>query len=65
MDSEELIAQVEGFIEIYGEPDSSDAEFSEPDAEFLRFVLAERAGELPEELVTALRKVASERSVTL
>lgn len=57
--------QVEVFIEIFGESDSPAALIAEPDAEFVRFVLAQRASELPKELVSALQKIASSHGVTL
>jgi len=63
LDREELIEQVEAFVAMFGEFDSSDAEFSHHEVGFLRVMLTERASELPEELLVSLRKIVADRQV--
>lgn len=63
MDCEELIETVEVFVAMFGEFDSSDAEFTHHEVGFLRVVLTERASELPEELLVSLRKIVAGRQV--
>ena len=60
---QELIEQVKAFVAMFGEFDSSDAEFTHHEAGFLRLVLTERASELPEELLVSLRKIVSDRQI--